>query len=512
MRLSVSRAALLGRIVIYLCTLTNAYAFSWGSRRLNGAANSLLRNSELREVHQIDDSLTDMYATVLSELQDLESEPLCHRNAARLLVSHCQILDGKNEATVLTDSGRAARDFVDSYAASLAICDLERGSFTIPSSCANFRETALARIAIPSTPQLHVSSVEIDKCLEGLAQSDSAWNTWVSYRHKALRFCDAARVDNEKDRDILRYQRLTNILARLTNEIDTHLEARLKSMDETFQRTKDDLAEIAPRIDAVKKGLGEVEDAVSDGLVHTLQNAQEILHRGFSDARDLQDLLSTMLQTITQNTDDITEAQATALQLVRKQASDEADLVMSSLTAAIASAGSLHRELESSKIRAADIEKKQDDVEAKMHRLDSLVTAISSRYEDQGEQLREAERRAKEILVTLYTAANSADSIQNSITRRLGIQSWGPYLYCPAATLMLGSYRLPPSMARNMALIALGEIAGYIVSNIGKQFDIFVKSATTAVATPLLTTYNTTSAAPSWLTLKTLSLEDEEAQ
>lgn len=170
-------------------------------------------------------------------------------------------------------------------------------------------------------------------------------------------------LTNPIDRDILRYQRLTNILARLTNEIDTHLEARLKSMDETFQRTKDDLAEIAPRIDAVKKGLGEVEDAVSDGLVHTLQvrlagrmedrfpsltglqNAQEILHRGFSDARDLQDLLSTMLQTITQNTDDITEAQATALQLVRKQASDEADLVMSSLTAAIASAGSLHREL-----------------------------------------------------------------------------------------------------------------------------------------------------------------------
>jgi hypothetical protein len=57
----------------------------------------------------------------------------------------------------------------------------------------------------------------------------------------------------------------------LTDEIDTHLEARLKSMDETFQRTKDDLAEIAPRIDAVKKGLGEVENAVSDGFVHALQ-------------------------------------------------------------------------------------------------------------------------------------------------------------------------------------------------------------------------------------------------
>jgi hypothetical protein len=60
--------------------------------------------------------------------------------------------------------------------------------------------------------------------------------------------------------------------------------------------------------------------------------------------------------------------------------------------------------------------------------------------------------------------------------------------------------------------VFLGELAGYIVSNIGKQFDTLVKSATTAVATPLLTTYNTTSAAPGWLTLKSRSLEDQEAQ
>jgi hypothetical protein len=115
-----------------------------------------------------------------------------------LLVNNCQLLDGKDEATVLTDSGRQIRDFVDSYAASLAICDLERGQFQIPTECIKFREGTLSLLAVQTEPDLHVSSREIDLCLAGLAASDSAWNTWVSYRHKALRFCEAARADNEK--------------------------------------------------------------------------------------------------------------------------------------------------------------------------------------------------------------------------------------------------------------------------------------------------------------------------
>lgn len=132
----------------------------------------------------------------------MESEPLCHRVAARLLVNNCELVDGKNEATMLTDSGRQLRDFVDSYAASLAICDLERGSFKIPNECAKFREPSLTQIAMRSEPQLHVTPSEIGLCLSALAASDAAWSTWVSYRHKALRFCEAARADNEKGKKI----------------------------------------------------------------------------------------------------------------------------------------------------------------------------------------------------------------------------------------------------------------------------------------------------------------------
>lgn len=168
----------------------------------------------------------DIYATALAELQDLESEPLCHRVSARMLVHSCQLLDGKDEATIMTDSGRQVRDFVDAFAASMAICDLERGSFDIPSTCDNFRETVLVNLPPETDSRLHVTSREIDVCLSGLADSNAAWNTWISYRHKALRFCEAARADQDKGELIYFpiYNPLTYFQHRIFYSINASLE------------------------------------------------------------------------------------------------------------------------------------------------------------------------------------------------------------------------------------------------------------------------------------------------
>lgn len=189
-----------------LLLANHAVAFRWGGQKgvKTGPRHDL--NFSPYEILQSSGSPpSDVYIVALSELQDLESEPLCHRIAARLLVGNCQLLDGKDEATVLTDSGRQIRDFVDSYAASMAICDLERGSFNIPRACQNFREPALGQLPLGDQAQLHVTSGEIDQCLSGLAMENSAWSTWVSYRHKALRFCEAARADQEKGESMLKY-------------------------------------------------------------------------------------------------------------------------------------------------------------------------------------------------------------------------------------------------------------------------------------------------------------------
>lgn len=180
-------------LALFVLLSQSVLSFSW---RNELRARPLLQSSS--KVLQPKSRLPDVYAVALDELKELEAQPLCHRVAARLLVNNCQLLNGKDEATILTDSGRQLRDFVDSYAASLAICDLERGSFNIPYQCAKFRESALSQLAVRNEAYMHVTSKEIDSCLSALGVSDSAWNTWVSYRHKALRFCEAARADNEK--------------------------------------------------------------------------------------------------------------------------------------------------------------------------------------------------------------------------------------------------------------------------------------------------------------------------
>ncbi len=218
---------LIRTIAIFLMMVDATLSFSWGreeqvTRRKTPAGNKTKpSNLALRKTanyHFIGSKLPvdhevfipqdhvrlearhDIYAIAVKELQELEAAPLCHRVAARLLMNHCELVDGKNEATILTDSGHQIRDFVDAFAASLAICDLERGSFQIPKECRELQEPALTRLTLESQGKMnfHLTTREIAKCLKALSTSDAAWVTWVSYRERAVRFCEAARADNEK--------------------------------------------------------------------------------------------------------------------------------------------------------------------------------------------------------------------------------------------------------------------------------------------------------------------------
>ncbi|KAI1473169.1 uncharacterized protein F4812DRAFT_454984 [Daldinia caldariorum] len=168
------------KVVVLLLSLAHYIdGFSWRNTPKIEAAAAVLTSSATEEIllQQLSNSgwrSPSSYEITLKELRELESEPLCHRTAARLLVNNCEVLEGKNEASVLTESGRKIRDFVDSYAASLAICDLERGNFQIPRECAKFREPVLSQLPRQDLGHLHVSSVEVDSCLSGLGESDSA--------------------------------------------------------------------------------------------------------------------------------------------------------------------------------------------------------------------------------------------------------------------------------------------------------------------------------------------------
>ncbi|KAL7932693.1 hypothetical protein V8C35DRAFT_306454 [Trichoderma chlorosporum] len=443
--------------------------FSWrggkGSGRSIHSADLPPSLSRSASTARFDHSqLPAMYATALNELQELESEPLCHRTAARLLINNCQLLDGRDEATILTDSGRATRDFVDSYAVSLAICDLERGSFTIPSSCSKFQESVLARMTPPTKPQLHVTTSEIDGCLEGLAQSDSAWNTWVSYRHKTLRFCEAARADNEKDQNIRLHQRLTSILAKLTTQLEEEMEARLRSMNRMFEEAGTSMKHLKPRVKHLKNSIIEVDALFRNHIVQNVQQSASLVTHGLNDARQLQTMLSTLVDATQNQSRDLAASHETALQKATLSITNEVDVILAALAAAVASSTSLHKEIEFSQSAAAAVALRQERIETDMKQLEGLADSLLAQHKGHQEQLVSAKQTASDLIDILDSASSSAVSLRGSIFTGFGWGSWWPYVFCPLTSLVVGSYGLPPSATRNFLLISLGEVAGFGVS------------------------------------------------
>lgn len=145
----------------------------------------------------------EIYTKAMLELKRLEEEPICHRIAAQSLMNNCRGLEniGEKEDYQLNSFG-LQRHHVESFAASLAICDMERASFTIPDACTPFTGSALRHYIIHASGKLQVSPEHVSVCLQALGQDPSQWNTWLSYRDKALLFCRAARLDIDKGTEI----------------------------------------------------------------------------------------------------------------------------------------------------------------------------------------------------------------------------------------------------------------------------------------------------------------------
>ncbi|KAI1077241.1 hypothetical protein F5B20DRAFT_552825 [Whalleya microplaca] len=459
--------------IILLFILTHSHAaasFLWrGGSQVRSENQRLINQESIRNpshLLQTSSSLTSSYELALNELQQLESEPLCHRIAARLLVNNCQLLEGKDEATVLTDSGRKIRDFVDSYAASLAICDLERGSFLIPPACSKFREPVLGQLPLQNTVHLHVTSEEIDNCLAGLGASDSAWNTWVSYRHKALRFCEAARADNDRAQHILLFQRLTKIMSNLADDVDERFDKRMADLDQRAQKTNDKLDSLSPHIDHLRDGLQSAEDLVSSQLAHALKRSSDTINTGIENAANLQKLLEVIFKSVSENHAEAASAHEQSLQVMSRQTELEIGTAMTAITAAFASTAALQNQIELARFQAAELETRQNNLERGMNRLIGISENLSNQHDDHANLLRQAQNMTNDILDSLEDTAVIATRVNNSVRKESSATTWWPYIWCPLASLTMGSYGLPPSAMRNLGLVALGEVAGFMVSSI----------------------------------------------
>ncbi|ORY61385.1 uncharacterized protein BCR38DRAFT_525794 [Pseudomassariella vexata] len=378
--------------------------------------------------------LPSTYEIALNELQELESEPLCHRTAATLLVNNCQLLEGKDEATILTDSGRQIRDFVDAYAASLAICDLERGSFVIPRECGKFQESIITHLALQNTAQLHVTSKEIDGCLSGLAQN------------------------------ILLFQRLTKIMSNLADGMDERVERRMTDLDKRAQMMSDRLDRLSPQLDGLKTGITTAEDLISGSLAQALRRSTDTVNSGIVNAASLQRMLEVMMSSILATNAEAAEFHEQSLEMVSRKAESEMSSVMTAMAAAVTSASILQNQIDLFRLQAAELEYRQGNLEQGMQRLVHISENLSDKYDDHTNFLQQAQNMTEKILYSLGETVTSAATMGDAFSRQSSAKSWWPYIWCPAASLVMGSYGLPPSAVRNLALVALGEAAGFVVS------------------------------------------------
>lgn len=105
---------------------------------------------------------------------------------------------------------------------------------------------------------------------------------------------------------------------------------------------------------------------------------------------------------------------------------------------------------------------------------------LSTKHEHNAYFLRQAGNITEELLDTLEATASAASVIGNSVFERSVSSAWWPYFICPAVSLVMGSYGLPPSIFRNLALLAVGEVVGFAVSSFDEvklAFDAYTSYA-----------------------------------
>lgn len=94
-----------------------------------------------------------------------------------------------------------------------------------------------------------------------------------------------------------------------------------------------------------------------------------------------------------------------------------------------------------------------------MENLAALAHGLTLGQQHHQEHLRDVHEMAERILETLTSVSLSLGSLRGFLLGARRYSRWWPCVVCPATTLVVGSYGLPPSTMRNLLLFVLGVCA-----------------------------------------------------
>jgi len=162
------------------------------------------------QIHQPLIPRPDSFINALRIITSLETSPSCHRLATSTLIDSCRSLEADRAQR---DASNLALDSVKStFAARLAVCELQGASALIPHDCvvmtAKVQSSGLkcmlpgkncpAKGASTLLQHVEISSNQVGKCLKALESRPQWWTSYSNARQNAVVICQAARAEVEK--------------------------------------------------------------------------------------------------------------------------------------------------------------------------------------------------------------------------------------------------------------------------------------------------------------------------
>lgn len=262
-------------------------------------------------------------------------------------------------------------------------------------------------------------------------------------------------------------------MGKFSEGADKGFEKRMDDLDLRARQTGSKLDELSPKVDQLNEGLKSVEDFFLSRLAQPMKEATDAINSGTESAVNLQRILDITFASVVESQAGMASAYEQSLQLVNERANSAVETAMGAVVAITQSAAQLQNQVEVSRLRAADLESRQENLEKGMQRLFYIVDNITTEFHNHTDLLYEARNITNEIRDSLDDTIASANHVGNSFFKQSSTSSWWPYIWGPAASLVLGSYGLPPSAARNIALVVLGEAAGFAFSSFQSLYTDF---------------------------------------
>lgn len=125
---------------------------------------------------------------------------------------------------------------------------------------------------------------------------------------------------------------------------------------------------------------------------------------------------------------------------------------------------------------------RQDTLEQGLGRLATATEQLATKFEDHSSMLKQANNITNDILDALEETAAVATWMNQSFFSNIAARSWWPFVLFPTASLIMGSYGLPPSIFRNIGLLVFGELIAFVVSTY-EQFSGQLSGSLEVIAT-----------------------------